>query len=68
MLGVTRVVDLIDQANVPLTVDVDMSEVMTFKAGFLITGMSMREGGVNRYAADGSSGTNFVSKFYMLNG
>ena len=52
VLGMTRVVDPADQANVPLTVDADVSEVVTFEASFSITRVSVREGGINRHVVE----------------
>ena len=59
MLRMTRTVDLTDRTNVPLAVYVYVSKVMAFKACLLVARVVAGEGGINRYAMDGSRGINF---------
>ena len=66
MLGVTRVVDLADWADVPLTVDMNVFKVVAFEACLSIARVVVRKRGINRYTMNGSSSNNFVAKFSAL--
>ena len=68
MLRVPGTVDLADWANVPLTMDMDMSKMMAFEACFPVMRMIAREGGVNRYTVDGPGSVNFIAEFCVLEG
>lgn len=66
VLGVTGLIDLADWTDVSLTVDIYMSEMMTFKASLLVSRMGSREGGINGYTMNGAGSSNLVSEFSML--
>ena len=68
MLRVTSAVDLADWADIPLTVDTDVFEIVAFKACLSVARMIAREGSIHRYAMDGPSGVNFMAEFCMLEG
>ena len=67
-LRVAGTVDLTYGTDIPLTVDADMSKVVTFEARLVIARMVAREWGIDWYAVNGSSGINFVAKFSALEG
>lgn len=66
MLGMTRMIDFANQADVSLTVNMDMPQVVAFKAGFLVLGIRVRERGIDGYAMNGAGGSDLMSKFSML--
>ena len=66
MLGVTRVVDLADWADITLTVDMNVSKVVAFKACLSIARVVARKRGINRYAMNGPGSNNFMAKFSVL--
>ena len=66
MLGMSRGSDFADWTDVPLTVDVDMSKVVAFKASFTVVGMGTRKGCIHGYSMDGSRGAGFMTKFHVL--
>ena len=68
MLRVARAIDFTNRENVPLTVDTKVSKVVTFKTQLVVVGVVMREGGVNGYAMDSSSGVDLVMEFSALEG
>ena len=59
-------VDLAYWADIPLTVDANMSKVMTFETRLMLTGMVVGERGVVRYAMDSSLSINFMTEFSTL--
>ena len=61
-------VDLTDRTDIPLTVDVDVPEMMAFEACLLVVRMVVRERSINRYTMDGTGGIDFMVKFCMLEG
>ena len=68
LLGVARAVDFANRADIPLTVDTNMAQVVAFKARFVVTRVVTGEWGINRYAMDSSHGIDFVTKFSALEG
>ena len=66
MLGVARMGDLADRADIPSTVDMDVSQIMTFEARFPETGMVVRERGINRFTVDSTGGIDLMAEFHML--
>ena len=68
MLRMAGAVDFAYWTDIPLTMDVNMSEVMTLKTQLMVMGVVMGERGINRYAMDSSCGVNFMTKFGMLEG
>ena len=67
-MRVAGTVDLAYGADIPLTVDADMSEVVTFETRLVVARMVVGERGVDWYAVNGSSGVNFVAEFSALEG
>ena len=67
-LGMAGMVDLAYWADIPLTVDANMSKVMTFETRLMVTGVTAGERGINRYTVDSSCSINFVTEFSMLKG
>ena len=67
-LGMARTVDLTNWTNIPLTVDADVSKMMTFETSLTVVRVVMREGGINGYAMNGHSGINFMMEFGTLEG
>ena len=68
MLRVARAVDFANRTNIPLTMDADVSEVVTFKAKFMVARMVAREWGIDWYAVNGSCGINLMTEFSALEG
>ena len=68
MLGVARLVNLANGTNVPLAMDVNVSQVVAFETCLMVMRMVTREGGIYGYAVDGPGGINFVAKFGMFKG
>ena len=66
MLGVTRMVNLADRADVPLTMDTNVSQVVAFEACLSVGGVVARKRGINRYTMNGSGGIDFMAKFSAL--
>ena len=67
-LGMTRAVDFANRTDIPLTMDADVSKVVTLETGFMVARVVAREWGVDWYAMDGSCGINFVMEFNALEG
>ena len=67
-LGMTRMVDLAYQADIPLAVDVNMSKVMTFETQLMVLGVVAGERGIDQYAVDSSHSINFLTEFSTLEG
>ena len=67
-MRMATVVDFAYQTDIPLTMDVNMSEVMTFETQLMVAGVVAGERGIGRYAMDGSCSINFVMEFGMLEG
>ena len=65
-MRVARAVDFTNGADVPLAMDADMAKVVALEARLMVARVVMGEWGVNRYAMDGSSGINFMTKFSAL--
>ena len=55
-------------ADIPRTVDANMSEVVTFETRLMVAGVVAQEWGVNGYAMDSPCGINFMTKFSALKG
>ena len=68
LLRMAGVVDLAYWANIPLTVDMDVPKVMTFETRLAVTRVVMREGGIDRYAVNGSSSIDLVTELGVLEG
>ena len=68
MLGMSGGSNFTDRTDIPPTMNVNMSKVMTFKAGFLVVRVGMRKRGVDGFAVNGSGSLNLMTKFYALNG
>ena len=68
MLRVARAVDLANWTDIPLTMDADVPEVVTFETRLVVTRMVMGEWGVNWYAMNGSCGIDFMTEFSALEG
>ena len=68
MLRMAGGVDFTDRRDVPLTMDVDISKMVTFKAGLLIAGVSTRKRGTDEYAMNGFQSADFMTEFYALDG
>ena len=68
MLRMAGVVDLAYWANIPLTVDVDVSEVMAFETRLMIARMVVGEWSINWYIVNGSCGINLMMEFSALEG
>ena len=68
LLRVAGTVDFAYGADIPLTVDVDMSEVVTLETRFVVARMVAGERGIDWYSVNGSSGVNFVAEFSTLEG
>ena len=67
-LRVAGVVDLASWTDIPLTVDANVSKVVTFETQLMVAGMVAREWSVNQYTVNGPSGINFVTEFGTLKG
>ena len=67
-LRVTGAVDLAYGADIPLTVDADMSKVVPLETRFVVARMVVGEWGIDRYAMNGPSSINFVTEFSALEG
>ena len=67
-LGMTRAVDSANRTDIPLTMDADVSEVVTFETRFMVARVVVREWGVDWYAVNGPCGINLVTEFSMLEG
>ena len=67
-MRVTRAVDLANWTDIPLTMDADVPEVVTFKTRLVVVGMIAGEWGVDWYAVNGSCGINFMTEFSVLEG
>ena len=65
-MGMTWAVDFTDRAYIPLTMDVDMSELMPLETRFVITGMVAREGSVNGYTMNCSGSIDSMAEFNTL--
>ena len=60
--------NLTNRTDIPLTMDANMSEVVTLKAGLAAARVGTRKRGINGFAINGSGGSNLMTKFYALNG
>ena len=67
-MGVARVADFTNGADIPSTVDANMAKVMAFETRFVVARVITGEWGVNRFAVDSPSGINFMAKFGALKG
>ena len=67
-LGMARVVDFVYWTDIPLTVDANMSEVVTFKTCCMVARVVAGERSIDRYPMDSSHSINFVMKFSTLEG
>ena len=65
-MRVARTVDLAYGADIPPTVDADMSEVVAFETRFMVARVVTGEWGINRYAMDSPCSIDFVTKFSAL--
>ena len=68
LLRVARAVDLANWTDIPLTMDADVSEVVTFETRLVVTRMVAGEWSIDWYAMNGSCGINFVTEFSALKG
>ena len=67
-MRVAGTVDLAYGADIPLTVDANMSEVVTLETRLVVARMVAGERGVDWYAVNGPSGVNFMAEFSTLEG
>ena len=56
------------RADIPLTMDADVSEVVIFETRFMVARVVAREWGVDQYAVNGPCGINLVTEFSTLEG
>ena len=68
MLRVAGAIDFANQADVPLTVDTNVAEVVAFEARFMVARVVMGEWGIDGYAMDSSHSIDLVTEFYALEG
>ena len=68
MLRMAGGIDFTDWRDVPLTMDVDMFKVATFKASLLVARVSTRKRGTYGYAMNGFQSADFMAEFYALDG
>ena len=67
-MRVAWAVDFAYGADIPLTVDANMSKVVTLETRFMIARMVVREWSIDWYAMNGSCSINFMTEFSTLEG
>ena len=65
-LRMTRTVNFAYGADIPLTMDANMSEVVTFATRVVVVRMIVRKRGINWYTMNGPHSIDFVSEFSTL--
>ena len=67
-LRMARTVDFANRTDIPLTMDADMSEVVTLETRLVVARVVAGEWSIDWYAMNGSCGINFVTEFSTLEG
>ena len=67
-MRVAGAVDFTNRADIPLTVDTNVAEVVAFKARFMVARVVMGEWGIDGFAMDSSRSINLMTEFHALEG
>ena len=67
-MRMARTVDFANWTDIPLTMDADVSEVVTLEARFVIARMVVGEWGIDGYTMDSPCSVNFMTEFSALKG